>query len=495
MKNGLYNFIRGIAFCFLLSIICLFGRVEAKADTYTGVDLWQMFEKHSGLNWSDDNTPGSYLDGLANMYSDERCNNFMYLIAYDSTREIYHLKIDFSYGKQAEPDYVYQFCQSRNYKYLGGNYFLDNNNYLCTISADHNISTYTTVSGRISVVKNSNGWSWTTNPYTSNSNQCDFTVMLAKPSYSLSSSYDSTLGYLKNCVVKRGTTSPKDWKSYSEFFTHNMDYFSWDSLTTTSREVKKVEYKLYFYNGNSVVHKENSFIESSRAGTYATSKTVFWNTFTDINWKDILIDKNAHYEIWFRPCDGNLYGDWCYFDISLPSWLTRFLNSYNENDGDILSCFLYWIENGLDILGDGYYDLGQCTYAEKQGNYEPSENLDTNHSFSNVVNSYVVNYIDNSDNSVDDVTNIIESLPPSTNSYTEIYNNITVIQNGNEDGNSLINKFGDLLSFCKNFLTFIYNFINLILSPLSFLPGWLKSLLSMSIIAFIVICVIKTLRG
>ena len=464
MKNGFFNYIHGIAFCFVLSIICLFGRVDVKADT--------LSDGYALLDLPSDNFFVSYHSSINKFYLYKFTSNTD-LIARDSGDMLY--------------------CRSNDSNRITVE------KYYCTLG--QSTWTYsTTIYGNVGLafaphIKDCICYS-SKDIYFENGTK--FTDYLIEIPNELS--YDSTLGYLDNCIRKcMNQVSLRDSNgqihSFSDFASDKLlgtdlsfnlegidgcDCYHWLDKTTSGKSFDSVEVYISLFKEGTLV-KENSFI----LGGHPLYYDVSWRSLDSaISCLDLLTRKYT-YQIWLRPLSDNSYGDWVYFDCEYNRVSERIQNLVSHIlDGDIIG-----------TIDDFKLTVENCQFGTVQGDYEKPSDVPTSSIVPNVLYNGVYTQLYKPTITDDDKDNILQQIPDSSTSYTEITNNITIIQNGNEDGNSLIDKLGDLLSFCKNFLTFIYNFINLILSPLSFLPSWLKSLLSMSIIAFIVICVLKTVRG
>lgn len=430
MKNGIFNYIRGIAFCFVLSVICLFGRLECKANSVGHKVDENLLNKYNTLTHEVSEPYFVIFDYETNKYWIYKINHGNVFVSNSG-------------------DYLYIESDSDN--------LISFDNYYCSsrYSTSFSYSTNVTTKRSINLSYKPLVYSTFDIPYQNNE-------LYYKSS---EAEYDSTLGYLSNVKVKRA--SPFLLTDMSTDFTNIIDRFSWGAVTSGGSSLDGVDIRIKTFKNEDILGEVETHINCP-----PNNYNFDWADYIDLSLKDWVFGNLFRYEIYFRPTFGNKYGDYCYFSVGFPT-------SVNEQ---IVATLV------------PKYLTDTIQYVETVGNID---NFDNYSPPTDSTTLFVPNYVV-PDKPIDDINKDLDDdnvVPPSSPSYTEITNNITIIQNGNENGSSLLDKLGDLLSFCKDFLTFIYNFINLILSPLSFLPSWLKSLLSMSIIAFIVICVIKTVRG
>ena len=496
MKNGLFNLIRGIAFCFILSIICLFGRIETKANSFelTSDILYNDFSKIISF---DKNEYSTMLSRYCEMWnsSQEAC---IYIIETEDTIFFSYCTWESAFNNNAEA--LKEICRNNNYTYICPTLYLNGSGILTyyeppssgAVSKFPYYMKYDKVNSKIYTsfsAMSYNSWVTTSSKMT-----------VLRTSLDSSYKYDSTLGYLDNCIRKcmnqvSCIDDNGELRSISDVLSDNIlginssfnlegvdgiDIYSWLDKTTSGKSFDSVEIYIYLYKEGSLV-SENSFILNG----YPLHYDVSWKSLdSSISCLDLLTRK-YNYQIWFRPLSSNRYGDWVYFDCEY--------NRVSER----IQCLVSNILNG-DVIGaidDFKLTVENCQFGNVQGDYNKPSDVPSSLIVPNVLYNGVYTQINKPTICDDDKDYILQQIPSSSTSYTEINNNITIIQNGEQSGDSLLDKIGDLFSFFKEFLQFLYNFINLLLSPLSFLPSWLKSLITMTIVLCLAIMIIKIIRG
>lgn len=457
MKNGIFNYIRGIAFCFVLSIICIFGRVDVKADTVSANDVFYAFS----IACENDSSPSDDVINRIKTYT-----NYTHWIAFAYTEgSATYLCIGGTNQKYYDFDpNTESWCMEKGYTYLADGFFLDGTLLKFKRTCDSSPQWLDTTprikcdSNGFSLFNSNMGHGYFNNPRLIATHKSVY-VKKSEPQY------DSTLGYLTNIKVKRA--SPFLLTDMSSDFTNIIDRFSWGAVTSGDSSLDGVDIRIKTFKNNDILGEVEKHINCP-----PNNYNFDWSNYIDLSLKDWVFGNLFRYEIYLRPTFGNKYGDYCYFNVGFPT-------SVNEQ-----------IEATLDskYLTDSIQYVENVGYIDNFDNYTPPTDGTT---------LFVPNYVV-PNKPMDDINNDLDDdnvVPPSSPSYTEIINNITIIQNGNQSGDSLLDLIGDLFTFFKEFLQFLYNFINLLLTPLAFLPSWLKSLISMSIVMCLAICIIKIIRG
>lgn len=484
MKNGLFNLIRGIAFCFVLSIIFIFGRVEVKADTIpysqiTGEFIYQLCCEKVGADMTDITFNSNKIRNGMNkktyyappMVTDD---SYPYAILSDKFSDTLYQFYVVSMPKNPVSDEdVETFCNKHLYHQISQNVVYDSSNkkvYALGYADNGSIQAYSFTANKIAVANKDSSGVFRVSGTDSNSwRSVTFysyqTDILYYSNQSSSLKYDSSLGYLTNVKVKRA--SPFLLTDMSTDFTNIIDRFSWGAVTSGGSSFDGVDVRIKTFKNEDILGEVEKHINCP-----PDNYNFDWGNHIDLTLKDWVFGNLFRYEIYFRPTFGNKYGDYCYFNVCFPT-------SVNEQ-----------IEATLDpkYLTDSIQYVENVGYIENFDEYSPPADGTT---------LFVPNYVV-PNKPIDDINKDLDDdnvVPPSSPSYTEITNNITIIQNGNQSGDSFLDMIGDLFTFFKEFLQFLYNFINLLLTPLAFLPSWLKSLISMSIVMCLAICIIKIIRG
>lgn len=278
------------------------------------------------------------------------------------------------------------------------------------------------------------------------------------------SGYDSNLGYLSDVVVKRGSSMMLT--ALDTDVTNLIDRYSWSALTSNEESLDGVDVKIVFYrNEDKVVEKE------LHLGCPPNEYFFDWSNFVELNLKDWVVGSLYRYEIYLRPTKGNSYGDYCFFNVNFPS------SALEQLQGTF----------------DPTYLTDDIQYCPSVGNVEDFNKFNRPEKTTPI---YVPHYVTNNrpaDDIKDDLKND-DKVPPSSPSYNTVINNINNVVNNYDDdeGNSLIESISDLFGFFKNFLSFIALFITSVLSNFTFIPTWVINLIKGTILAFIVISIIKT---
>lgn len=428
MKNSFFNIIRGVAFCFVLSIIFIFGRVDVKADT--------LSDSFALLDLPTDNFLVSYHSNIDRFYLYKYSSNTD-LIARDSgdmlnffSNDSNSITIERYYCTRGHSSWTYDDTFYGNHAF---SFYPHIKDYICYSSND---------------IYFENGSKFT-----------DYLIEIPNDF-----SHDTSLGYLSDVVVKRGSSMMLT--ALDTDITNIIDRYSWSASTSSGETLDGVDVKIIFYrNEDKVVEKE------LHLGCPPNEYYFDWSNFVELNLKDWLVGSLYRYEIFLRPTKGNFYGDYCYFNVNFPS------SALEQMTGTF----------------DPTYLTDDIQYCPSVGNVDDFNTFNRPEKTTPI---YVPHYVTNNRPAADikdDLKND-DKVPQSSPSYNTVINNINNVVNNYDDdtGNSLIESISDLLGFFKNFLSFIALFITSVLSNFTFIPTWVINLIKGTILAFIVISIIKT---
>lgn len=449
MNVRLFNYIRRGCILCLLFLLCCVPLDKVYADSLTrpsGKEFWNMFETSIKINWNNDDVKGDYIDRILRERNfDNNLSGWVFFVGrYDNTIRplIVPLK-----GNIASESVTKEYCKKHGYTFFYECLFVDNGRlYMCN-GADSSSSligiapfyvvdhTYYTYSSSSTIY----------NLYT---DVLSVDSIIASSFDSSDLSYDSTIGALSNPIMK----SYNNLVDVTTIHSQVVDYFQWGDLTDTQVDFDNVEgYILVLKDG--VKTKQIQL----QLGDVVSYKLKWGNVFDLSIIEDWFICPYT-YQLWLRPCKGGKCGDW-----------------------------VVWCSDSLTNLDRLNNKVITATRTTVKGNVEPSVDIPT----SNYV-VYVPSHQSNQVLSDDDITNIFNNMGDSGDSYSNVINNYNTSE---ESDGSFIDTLNDFKNLFLGFISFLKKLLVVLLSFFTFIPEWVRNLIILSVVAFVVIQIFKIIRG
>lgn len=427
MKNGLFNLIRGIAFCFVLSIICLFGRVDVKADTVSPNDVFYAFSIACENNSSPSDevinrikTYTNYTHWIAFAYTE---GSATYLCIGGTNQKVY----DFDPNTEA-------WCMEKGYTYLTDGFFLDGSIVKYKRTCDSSPQWLDTTprikcdSNGFSLFNSNMGHGYFNNPR----------IIATYKSVHVKKNepqYDSSLGYLSNVKVKRA--SPFLATDLSTDFTNIIDRFSWGAVTSGGSSLDGVDIRIKAFKNANILEEVETHIDCP-----SNNYNFDWADYIDLSLKDWVDTNQYKYEIFMRPTLGDKYGDYCFVSSVLPndydsrvdsSKASQFLTDtvqYKENVGNIEDFTSFAIPEDTQTLYVANYVTSNKTIDELESYLNSNIIPDSSLTLEDLKNNSVSAESSSSVKYILDINNTykvlipksIELTPDSEGNYTAEYN-------------------------------------------------------------------------